>query len=76
MKDNTGVYFILSLMCIIIGFHYWMHSYFGGRGAAGTLLALGFLILFIQVIRGLRYLNNYDPDAEEKKSENKEEDQK
>jgi len=68
MKNNNNmVYFILALMCILIGwqsFETFSYSYTPAR----MLIGLGICILFVLGIKSMRYLITYS-DSEEKDTE-------
>ena len=62
MKDNTLVYFILALMCILIGAQF---TYISGN--SGMLIGLGVIILLGLMIKFIHSVITYaaDNDKEE-----------
>jgi len=68
MKDNTMLYFILALMCILIGAQYMQEQ-------GGMLIALGLIILFALAIQFIRSGITRSADDALEKDHNKKENQ-
>jgi len=70
MKNNNNmVYFILALMCVLIGGH--LEYFYYSSTPARMLIGLGVFILLVLGIKSMRYLIAYS-DSEEKDIEKEE----
>lgn len=69
MNKNAGIYFILAVMCVLIGGHYLQFVPRDLAGFAWSLVGIGVIILIGLLVGMIRHLNKYANDEDREESE-------